>query len=117
MIPNTVPMISAISKFGKDDLVVGIATSGRTPYVLGAVREARRRGASTVGLACNRPSLLGSEVDLEIAPLVGAEVICRIHPIEGGNRHEDDLEHDLNRSDGANRQDARQSDGGPHAVQ
>jgi N-acetylmuramic acid 6-phosphate etherase len=58
------------------DLVVGIATSGRTPYVLGAVREARRRGAGTVGLACNRPSLLGSEVDLEIAALVGAEVIA-----------------------------------------
>ena len=42
------------------DLVVGIATSGRTPYVLGAVREARRRGAATVGIACNRPSLLGA---------------------------------------------------------
>jgi N-acetylmuramic acid 6-phosphate etherase len=58
------------------DLVVGIATSGRTPYVLGAVREARRRGAGTVGLACNRPSLLGSEVDLEIAALVGPEIIA-----------------------------------------
>src|SRR6516162_9598737 len=66
--------IAAMS-VGDHDLVVGIATSGRTPYVLGAIREARRRGATTIGLSCNRPSLLGGEVDLEIAPLVGAEVI------------------------------------------
>ena len=66
------------------DLVVGIATSGRTPYVLGAVREARRRGARTIGLTCNRPSLLGSEVDLEIAPLVGAEVIAGSTRLKAG---------------------------------
>ncbi len=66
------------------DLVVGIATSGRTPYVLGAVREARRRGASTVGLSCNRPSLLGEEVDLEITPLVGAEVISGSTRLKAG---------------------------------
>jgi N-acetylmuramic acid 6-phosphate etherase len=69
---------------GAHDLVVGIATSGRTPYVLGAVREARRRGAATVGLACNRPSLLGAEVDLEIAPLVGAEVISGSTRLKAG---------------------------------
>ena len=69
---------------GANDLVVGIATSGRTPYVLGAVREARRRGAATVGLACNRPSLLGAEVDLEIAPLVGAEVISGSTRLKAG---------------------------------
>src|SRR4051812_31223856 len=61
---------------GPGDLVVGIATSGRTPYVLGAVRRARALGAATVGIACNRPSLLAGLVDLEIAPLVGPEVIA-----------------------------------------
>jgi N-acetylmuramic acid 6-phosphate etherase len=66
------------------DLVVGIATSGRTPYVLGAVREARRRRATTIGLACNRPSLLGTEVDLEIAPLVGPEVISGSTRLKAG---------------------------------
>jgi N-acetylmuramic acid 6-phosphate etherase len=66
------------------DLVVGIATSGRTPYVLGAVREARQRGARTIGLTCNRPSLLGSEVDLEIAPLVGAEIIAGSTRLKAG---------------------------------
>ena len=74
----------AALEVGEDDLVVGIATSGRTPYVLGAVREARRRGARTVGLACNRPSLLGGEVDLEIAPLVGAEVISGSTRLKAG---------------------------------
>ena len=69
---------------GATDLVVGIATSGRTPYVLGAVREARRRGATTVGLACNRPSLLGDEVDLEITPLVDAEVISGSTRLKAG---------------------------------
>jgi N-acetylmuramic acid 6-phosphate etherase len=69
---------------GQLDLVVGIATSGRTPYVCGAVREARRRGATTVGLTCNRPSLLGAEVDLEIAPLVGAEVISGSTRLKAG---------------------------------
>ena len=66
------------------DLVVGIATSGRTPYVLGAVREARARGARTVGIACNSPSLLGQEVDLEIAPLVGPEIIAGSTRLKAG---------------------------------
>jgi N-acetylmuramic acid 6-phosphate etherase len=64
--------------------VVGIATSGRTPYVLGAVRAARRRGAATVGIACNRPSLLGGEVDLDIAPLVGPEIIAGSTRLKAG---------------------------------
>ncbi len=74
----------AVMGVGNRDLVVGIATSGRTPYVLGAVREARRRGATTIGLSCNRPSLLGGEVDLEIAPLVGAEVISGSTRLKAG---------------------------------
>ena len=74
----------AALEVGETDLVVGIASSGRTPYVLGAMREARRRGARTVGLACNRPSLLGAEVDLEIAPLVGAEVISGSTRLKAG---------------------------------
>jgi N-acetylmuramic acid 6-phosphate etherase len=74
----------AALEVGDRDLVIGIATSGRTPYVLGAVREARRRGATTVGLSCNRPSLLGAAVDLEIAPLVGAEVISGSTRLKAG---------------------------------
>jgi N-acetylmuramic acid 6-phosphate etherase len=66
------------------DVVVGIATSGRTPYVLGAVEEARALGAFTIGLACNRPSLLGGLVELEIAPLVGPEVLAGSTRLKAG---------------------------------
>src|SRR4051794_33066650 len=66
------------------DIVVGIATSGRTPYVLGAVREARSRGAATVGIACNRPSPLGREADLEIPLLVGSEIIAGSTRLKAG---------------------------------
>src|SRR4051794_34612767 len=66
------------------DLVVGIATSGRTPYVLGAIERAKSRSVSTVGIVCNRPSLLGALVDIEIAPLVGPEVIAGSTRLKAG---------------------------------
>jgi N-acetylmuramic acid 6-phosphate etherase len=66
------------------DMVVGIATSGRTPYVLGALRHARGRGCFTAGIVCNRPSLLGDIVELEIAPLVGPEVIAGSTRLKAG---------------------------------
>ena len=66
------------------DLVVGIATSGRTPYVLGAIQRAQEIGATTVGIACARPSLLGEAADLEIAPLVGPEVVAGSTRLKAG---------------------------------
>ncbi len=57
------------------DVLVGIAASGRTPYVLSAVAHARQKGAFTVGLACNEASPLSELVDVMIAPVVGPEVI------------------------------------------
>lgn len=62
------------------DVVCGIAASGRTPYVLGALVEARARGAITLGLATNRPCALEPLVDVLIAPLVGPE------PVSGSTR-------------------------------
>jgi N-acetylmuramic acid 6-phosphate etherase len=61
--------------FSSRDCLVGIATSGRTPYVLGGVRWAREVGAATVGFACNHASELSMHVDIMIAPIVGPEVI------------------------------------------
>jgi N-acetylmuramic acid 6-phosphate etherase len=58
-----------------DDVVVGIATSGRTPYVLGGLDYARSVGAYTIGLACNRESLLRTRADISIIPVVGPEVL------------------------------------------
>lgn len=57
------------------DVVAGIAASGRTPYVLGAVRQAAAVGARTVGITTNPDSILQKEVDVCIAPVVGPEVL------------------------------------------
>jgi N-acetylmuramic acid 6-phosphate etherase len=57
------------------DTLVGIAASGRTPYVLGALLHARSLGAFTIGLACVADSPIAKVADLTIAPLTGPEVI------------------------------------------
>lgn len=62
---------------GERDVVLGIAAGSTTPFVLGALREAIRRGAGTVFLTCVPPSdaPIAREVDVVIAPLTGPEVI------------------------------------------
>jgi len=57
------------------DVVVGLAASGRTPYVLGALAAARGAGAVTVGISCNQPAPLLEAADIAIALPVGPEVI------------------------------------------
>jgi len=70
--------------FGPKDLLVGIATSGRTPYVLGAIDYARRQGAYTIGFACNADAELNAHVDLAIAPVVGPEVLSGSTRLKAG---------------------------------
>ena len=62
--------------FTSGDVLVGIAASGRTPYVLGAVEMARRLGAVTVGISCTPDSELARAVEIAITPLVGPEVVA-----------------------------------------
>ena len=57
------------------DVVVGIATSGRTPYVLGSLEYAQSVGAYTIGLSCNRDPQIATRCDLSITPVVGPEVV------------------------------------------
>ncbi len=57
------------------DVLVGIATSGRTPYVIGGLRYAAKQGAYTIGLSCNRDAALASHAEVTINPVVGPEVI------------------------------------------
>ncbi|QCX34324.1 N-acetylmuramic acid 6-phosphate etherase [Caloramator sp. E03] len=57
------------------DVVVGIAASGRTPYVIKALEYAREIGAYTVGITCNPDCVMKEVVDTLISPVVGAEVI------------------------------------------
>ena len=69
---------------GPGDVVCGIAASGRTPYVLGAVAHARRAGATTVGIACNEGSALAAAVDLPITVVVGPEVVSGSTRLKAG---------------------------------
>jgi N-acetylmuramic acid 6-phosphate etherase len=62
--------------FRKTDILVGIAASGRTPWVLGAVAAARAMGAVTVGISCTPDSQLAQAVDIAITPLPGPEIIA-----------------------------------------
>jgi N-acetylmuramic acid 6-phosphate etherase len=57
------------------DTVVGIATSGRTPYVLGALEYAASVGALTIGLTCAPDSPIATSASIAITPVVGAEVV------------------------------------------
>jgi N-acetylmuramic acid 6-phosphate etherase len=70
--------------FSARDVLVGIATSGRTPYVLGAVAYARSLGGFTIGLSCNADSDLIPEVDMAITPVVGAEVLSGSTRLKAG---------------------------------
>jgi N-acetylmuramic acid 6-phosphate etherase len=66
------------------DVVVGIATSGRTPYVIGGLRLARQIGAFAIGLACNDGSALMEVADLMITPIVGPEVVSGSTRLKAG---------------------------------
>ncbi|WP_456299469.1 N-acetylmuramic acid 6-phosphate etherase [Oceanisphaera avium] len=66
------------------DVVVGIAASGRTPYVLGGLAYARTLGATTVALACNSGSAIGEVADIAIEPAVGPEVITGSTRLKSG---------------------------------
>lgn len=66
------------------DTVVGIAASGVTPYVHGALAAARSSGASTVFFTCSPSSAEGLEVDVVIAPVVGPEVVTGSTRLKAG---------------------------------
>lgn len=61
--------------FGKEDTLVGIAASGRTPYVLGAMDYATEQGGATIGLSCVPGSALARAAEIAITPNTGAEVV------------------------------------------
>ena len=72
-------------KPGKNDVVVGIAASGRTPFTIAAVEYARRRGAKTVAVTCNPGSALGRAAQVEIVLDVGPEVIAGSSRMKAGS--------------------------------
>jgi N-acetylmuramic acid 6-phosphate etherase len=62
--------------FQSGDVLAGIAASGRTPYVLGAIAEANRQGALTIGISCTTNSELACAAAIAITPVPGPEVIA-----------------------------------------
>ena len=62
--------------FVENDVLVGIAASGRTPYVLGAIAEANRMGAFTIGISCTPDSELSHAAKLPITLPVGPEIVA-----------------------------------------
>jgi N-acetylmuramic acid 6-phosphate etherase len=68
----------------RHDIVLGVAASGRTPYVLGALGFARSVGAPTLALACNPLSSIGAVADLAIEPVPGPEVLTGSTRLKAG---------------------------------
>lgn len=70
--------------FSAHDVLTGIAASGRTPYVLGAVEAARKMGAVTIGISCTPNSELSRSVDIPIEPLPGPEILTGSTRLKAG---------------------------------
>jgi N-acetylmuramic acid 6-phosphate etherase len=70
--------------FTKQDVLVGIAASGRTPYTVGAVRHARELGAFTVALTCAPDSPITASADVSIVAVVGPEVVAGSTRLKAG---------------------------------
>lgn len=66
------------------DVVVGIAVSGRTPYVIGGLGYARTIGATTIALSCNPDSTIARLADIAISPVVGAEALTGSTRLKSG---------------------------------
>jgi N-acetylmuramic acid 6-phosphate etherase len=66
------------------DVVVGIAASGRTPYVVGALFYARHVGAATIGISCNAPAQVLEAADIAIPLIVGPEILTGSTRLKAG---------------------------------
>jgi N-acetylmuramic acid 6-phosphate etherase len=71
-------------KIGKNDVVCGIAAGGTTPYVHGALRRARELGAGTIFVTCVQKTPVEAEVDVEIRPQTGPEVLTGSTRLKAG---------------------------------
>ncbi len=67
-----------------EDLVVGLAASGRTPYVIGGLKYARSVGCATVAVSCNPDSPIAQEADIAISPVVGPEALTGSTRLKSG---------------------------------
>ncbi|TDL80312.1 N-acetylmuramic acid 6-phosphate etherase [Peribacillus frigoritolerans] len=70
-----------------DDTVVGIAASGRTPYVIGALRYAKQTGAKAIALSCNKDAKISEAADIGIEVVVGPEVVTGSTRMKAATAH------------------------------
>lgn len=70
--------------FSRHDVLVGIAASGRTPYVLGALAYANELGATTVALTCNLDSAMAQVAAIALTPVVGPEIVTGSSRMKAG---------------------------------
>jgi len=68
----------------RNDIVVGIAASGRTPYVIGAIEYANQLGAKTVAVSCNSESTIAQKATISISPIVGPEALTGSTRLKSG---------------------------------
>lgn len=66
------------------DVIVGIASSGQTPYVLGAIKKARSLGLKTIGISCNQNTTLSQAADIAIELPVGPEIVTGSTRLKAG---------------------------------
>jgi len=71
-------------KFTKDDICIGLAASGRTPYVIGGLKYAKSIGAQTVSISCNNNSKIGQIADIKIEAIVGPEILTGSTRLKAG---------------------------------
>ena len=78
-------------KINHNDTLVGIAASGTTPYVIGALRHAREKGILTAAISCNPGSPVAAEADIKIEPIVGPEYVTGSTRIKSGTAQKMEL--------------------------
>ena len=71
-------------KCNANDVVIGLAASGRTPYVIGALEYANELGCKTIAVACNKGSKVGAAAQLAIEPDNGPEVLTGSTRLKSG---------------------------------
>jgi N-acetylmuramic acid 6-phosphate etherase len=77
-------LAAGFGKYGAPDTLVGIAASGRTPYVIGAMEAAKKLGMLVVSLTCVEGSEMARVADIAIAPVTGPEVITGSTRLKAG---------------------------------
>jgi len=72
------------NNINSNDVVIGIAASGTTPYVIGALRKARENGILTASISCNPNSPVSNEADIKIEVIVGPEFVTGSTRLKSG---------------------------------